>query len=224
MIIVLVIFVVLLLSFLVWASATIDSKVYVRAFCRLKDSSEKVAYLTFDDGPDPVNTPKVLEVLKRHNAKATFFMIGVKLPGQEALTLRVIAEGHRIGNHTSAHTGTFPLMGTKAMMADLQACSSLLESITGTRVYLFRPPFGVTNPTIGRCVRRLGYSVVGWNIRTFDTKHPDPEYVLSRVKKGLKPGSVILLHDRLPQSPEILERVLTYLEEEGYKFDRQLPV
>lgn len=214
----------LLLGFLVWASATINSRVYVRAFCRLKDSAEKVVYLTFDDGPDPVNTPKVLDVLKQHNATATFFMIGKKLPGQESLALRVIAEGHRIGNHTSTHTGTFPLLGTKKMLVDMGACSSMLESVTATKVYLFRPPFGVTNPTIGTCVKKLGYSVVGWNIRTFDTKNPDPEYVIFRIKKKLVPGSVILLHDRLPESSEILERVLSFLESEGYEFNRQLPV
>jgi len=225
MVIPIIIFVALvLIVFLVWASATIDSKVYVRAFCKLKDCSDKVVYLTFDDGPDPVNTPKVLEVLKQHGAKATFFMIGKKLPGQENLVLRVLADGHQIGNHTATHDGSFPLLGEKKMLVNISSCASMLESITGTKVYLFRPPFGVTNPTIGRCVRKLGYSVVGWNIRTFDTRRPEPEYVIARIKKRLVPGSVILLHDRLPESPVILESVLTFLEEQGYEFDRPLPV
>jgi len=213
-----------LIAFLVWASSTISSGVFLKAFCKLKDSSDKVVYLTFDDGPDAEMTPKVLEVLAKHKAKATFFMVGMKTSGNESTVLQVIAEGHQIGNHTSSHANAFPLYNFSRMNIDISSCSMILEAISGSKIRMFRPPFGVVNPTIAKCVRDLDMSVVGWNIRTFDTKHPDPDTVLEIVKKKLVPGSVILLHDRLKESPVILETLLNYLEQQNYIFDRPLPV
>ncbi len=110
------------------------------------------------------------------------------------------------------------------MLSDIANCSSLIESITGHKVWLFRPPFGVTNPRIAKCINTLGMTPVGWSIRTYDTKYPDPDKVLQRVKKKIAPGAVILLHDRLPESPVILEHLLKYLKTEGYLFNRPLPV
>ncbi len=195
----------------------------MKPFCKLKDSSDKVVYLTFDDGPDTNITHRVLDVLQNHDAKATFFIIGSRTRGNEGVILRAIAEGHAVGNHTRNHRWKFPFYPYHKMKKDIEVTGSLLDSITGTKVRLFRPPFGVTNPTIARCVKDLELSPVGWNIRTFDTKHPDPDYVLERVKARLEPGSVILLHDRLPEAPEILEKLLCYLEEEEYIFNRPLP-
>lgn len=210
------------LAFLVWACSTISSGVFVKAFCKLNDTPEKVVYLTFDDGPVQ-QTQRVLDVLARHKAKATFFFIGRNTRGYENVVIRAIAEGHVVGNHSRSHKWSFPFKSYDKMCRDLNLTTALLEAQTGTKINYFRPPFGVTNPTIGKCVRELGLTVVGWSIRTFDTKHPDPDYVLNRIKKQLEPGAVILLHDRLPQSADILEKVLCYLEENDYIFDRPLP-
>lgn len=99
---------------------------------------------------------------------------------------------------------------------DLQACQFALERVTSQKIKLFRPPFGVTNPTIAKAVRILGYTPVGWNIRTLDTLQPSKEKVLKRIQKRLRPGSIILLHDRMPDSDLLLKEILNLIKEQGY--------
>ena len=209
----------LILSFLVYASYSIRSEIYLRSFCR-KRTGEKVIYLTFDDGPDPIQTPKVLKVLKEHQATACFFCIGHKIEGNEKLLQQMVAEGHLVGNHSFTHSGLFPLYRLSRMKKDLQTCQSELERVTSQPVTLFRPPFGVTNPTIAKAVRQLGYTSIGWNIRTLDTQQPSPEKVLDRIRKGLKPGSIILLHDRMPNSGQLVKQILDLLKKQGYTIVR----
>ncbi len=205
----------LILSFLVYASYSIRSGIYLRSFCR-KRTVEKIVALTFDDGPDPIQTPKVLQTLKEQQATACFFCIGRKIEGNEKLLQQIVTEGHLIGNHSFTHSGLFPLYRLSRMKKDLQTCQSELERVTSQPVTLFRPPFGVTNPTIAKAVRQLGYTSIGWNIRTLDTQQPTPDKVLNRIRKGLKPGSIILLHDRIPDSGQLVKQILDLLKEQGY--------
>ncbi len=205
----------LILSFLVYASYSIRSGIYLRSFCR-KRTVEKIVALTFDDGPDPIQTPKVLQTLKEQQATACFFCIGRKIKGNEKLLQQIVTEGHLIGNHSFTHSGSFPLYRLSRMKKDLQTCQSELERVTSQPVTLFRPPFGVTNPTIAKAVRQLGYTSIGWDIRTLDTQQPTPDKVLNRIRKGLKPGSIILLHDRIPDSGQLVKQILDLLKEQGY--------
>lgn len=154
--------------FMVWASASIRSGVYVRAFCREK-TDRKVVYLTFDDGPHPPETERVLDVLRERGARATFFLIGSKVSGNEAVLRRMLEEGHALGLHTYSHAGTFPLLSFDKMLADVNEGKRAVESVAGKKISLFRPPFGVTNPTISKVVRTLGLQTVGWDVRSFDT-------------------------------------------------------
>lgn len=216
MIIIILILFILIFAFLFYASYSIGSGVYIKAFCR-KQTDEKIVALTFDDGPDPVQTPKVLDVLKAHNASATFFCIGSKIKGNEAVIQRIIDEGHTIGNHSYTHTWTFPFYSAHRMMADLTLCQQQLEKTTQQHVDLFRPPFGVTNPTIRQVVKRLGYKTIGWNIRTLDTQAFSHKKVIKRTIKRLKPGSAILLHDRMPESEVLLKGLLNELEKLDYR-------
>lgn len=209
----------LILSFLVYASYSIRSGIYLRSFCR-KRTVEKIVALTFDDGPNPIQTPKVLQILKEWQVTACFFCIGRKIEGNEKLLQQIVAEGHLIGNHSFTHSGLFPLYRLSRMKKDLQTCQSELERVTSQPVTLFRPPFGVTNPTIAKAVRQLGYTSIGWNIRTLDTQQPSPEKVLNRIRKGLKPGSIILLHDRIPNSGQLVKQILDLLKEQGYSIVR----
>ena len=91
-----------------------------------------------------------------------------------------------------------------------------LERVTSQPVTLFRPPFGVTNPTIAKAVRQLGYTSIGWSIRTLDTQQSAPDKILARIRKRLKPGAIILLHDRMPGSDQIVKQILDLLKEQGY--------
>lgn len=215
MIIAILILFTLMLVFLFYASYSIQSGIYINAFCR-KQTDEKVVALTFDDGPDPVQTPQVLDILKENHIPATFFCIGSKVKGNEAIIQRIIDEGHAIGNHSYTHTWKFPLYSTRRMTADLKQCQQQLEKAAQQPVDLFRPPFGVTNPTIARVVKRLRYQTIGWNIRTLDTQSLSHERIIKRIRKRLRPGSIILLHDRMPKSDTLLQCILDELKKQDY--------
>lgn len=221
--------------FMVWASASIRSGVYVRAFCREK-TDRKVVYLTFDDGPHPPETERVLDVLRERGARATFFLIGSKVSGNEAVLRRMLEEGHALGLHTYSHAGTFPLLSFDKMLADVNEGKRAVESVAGKKISLFRPPFGVTNPTIAKVIRTLGLQTVGWDVRSFDTmfcKSSEHSYkqsghdwyvpVVERIMKQVRPGSVILLHDRLDGASELLALLLDSLAASGYDFTTALP-
>lgn len=207
----------------------------MRAFCREK-TDRKVVYLTFDDGPHPPETERVLDVLRERGAKATFFLIGSKVSGNEAVLRRMLEEGHALGLHTYNHAGTFPLLSFDKMLADVNEGKRAVESVTGKKISLFRPPFGVTNPTIAKVVRTLGLQTVGWDVRSFDTmfckssehscKQSGYDWyvpVVERIMKQVRPGSVILLHDRLDGASELLALLLDSLAASGYDFTRALP-
>lgn len=214
--------------FMVWASASIRSGVYVRAFCREK-TDRKVVYLTFDDGPHPPETERVLDVLRERGARATFFLIGSKVSGNEAVLHRMLEEGHVLGLHTYSHACTFPLLSFDKMLADVNEGKRTVESVAGRKISLFRPPFGVTNPTIAKVIRTLGLQTVGWDVRSFDTVYCKPSdhdwyvSVVERIMKQVRPGSVILLHDRLDGASELLDLLLDSLAASGYDFTRALP-
>lgn len=221
--------------FMVWASASIRSGVYVRAFCSEK-TDRKVVYLTFDDGPHPPETERVLDVLRERGARATFFLIGSKVSGNEAVLRRMLEEGHALGLHTYSHAGTFPLLSFDKMLADVNEGKRAVESVAGKKISLFRPPFGVTNPTIAKVVRTLGLQTVGWDVRSFDTmfckssehscKQSGHDWyvpVVERIMKQVRPGSVILLHDRLDGASGLLALLLDSLAASGYDFTRALP-
>ena len=242
--------------FMIWASASIRSGVYVRAFCGEK-TDRKVVYLTFDDGPHPPETERVLDVLRERGARATFFLIGSKVSGNEAVLRRMLEEGHALGLHTYSHAGTFPLLSFDKMLADVNEGKRAVESVAGKKISLFRPPFGVTNPTIAKVVRTLGLRTVGWDVRSFDTmfckssehsckqsEHSckqsgysckQPEHsckqsghdwyvpVVERIMKQVRPGSVILLHDRLDGASELLDLLMDSLAASGYDFTLALP-
>lgn len=212
-------------GFLFWASASIRSGVYLKAFCRER-TSEKVVYLTFDDGPVR-GTAAILDVLRERGALATFFIIGKNVSGNEDIVRQAFADGHKIGIHSWGHENMFPLYSLSRMNEDIRRCKTALETLSGTEVRLFRPPFGVVNPTIARSVKRLGLQTVGWSIRSFDTMHCDrPDWesrVADRIMRHLHPGAVILLHDRLSAAPSLLSTLLDRLTAAGYRFDRPLP-
>jgi peptidoglycan/xylan/chitin deacetylase (PgdA/CDA1 family) len=222
MITAIVIIIVLLLvsGFLIYASASIQSGVYVKAFCRMP-SDEKIIALTFDDGPDPVLTPQLLDVLAKYNVPAVFFCIGEKIPGNESLLREMTAKGHLIGNHTFSHSSRFPLFSVREMIDDIRRCESLISETTRQKeLSLFRPPFGVTNPNIRNAVKQTGQDVMGWNIRSLDTVGKPSEKIIRRVIQRIKPRSIILFHDTTADIAKITEAVIVYALKNGYTFVR----
>lgn len=208
---------ILCIALFVWFSFSVSLGFYVRTFCR-KHTEQKLLALTFDDGPHPTYTPQVLDVLKRYGVKATFFVIGGCIAGNEGVLRRIHEEGHQVGNHSFSHKNTFPLLGKVSMMADMHRCESVITAVTGQRPRWFRPPFGVTNPNVAKAVKILNYRVAGWSIRSLDTVISDKDRVVKRVVLRLRPGRIILLHDHLPNTPYIMEELIRQAVEKGYRF------
>lgn len=202
---------------LFYCSYQIRLGVYVRSLCRNKAAGAVVA-LTFDDGPDPRWTPRVLDLLREHGVQATFFLIGSRAERHPELVRRIAAEGHSIGIHTWEHRAGFPLSGSSAMTADILRCRASLEAVAGVKTHLFRPPFGVTNPMVARAVKRTQSRCVGWSIRSLDTLvRRSRQAVARRIRRRLGHGKVILLHDDRPGADRLLALVLGDLKRSGYR-------
>ncbi len=215
---VIIILAIALTLFLVWASADVGSNVYLKSVCKgaVKD---KVVTLTFDDGPDELMTPKVLDVLKRYDIKAVFFLIGEKVDKNPDIVRRIVEEGHIVANHTYSHSGLFPLSGKGKVMQELQKCGESIKNAIGRYPLLFRPPFGVTNPIIGRAVNAQGLKTIGWSIRSLDTVDGKTRAeILRKVEAELHPGAIILLHDRCAKSDELLESIIESALNRNYSF------
>lgn len=196
-------------------------RVYVDAIVRGPDDARGVV-LTFDDGPDPAHTPRVLDALDRAKAKATFFVIAKKAEEHPELVREMLARGHTVGLHAYAHDRLFSLRTPGRVKADLEKGLDVLEAITGERTLLFRPPIGHTNPIIARVVDELELIVIGWSVSARDgTKGQSRDAVLGRVRRGLDHGAIVLMHDASergdfePLGPTVLPEVLATIAEEG---------
>lgn len=211
-----------ILAVIVWmilliiGSVNICSDFYIKAFCKGK-TVEKVIALTFDDGPDHDITPEVLKILMKYQVPATFFVIGHKAEKEVQLLTRIINEGHALGIHSYSHAFFFDLFGRKKMEQDLLKAEEVILKITGKKPLLFRPPYGVTNPVLARVVKKLGYTVIGWSVRSLDTVLKDKEKLKERVIERLHPGAVILLHDDRKITAEVLDDIILKIKEEGYR-------
>lgn len=191
---------------MVYASAYIGSQVYVKALLNGKSGKRQIA-ITFDDGPDGERTKRILEVLRRHQIKAGFFLIGNKIHGQEELVNQLHLEGHLIGNHSFAHDFWYDLKNEKEIVADMEQCLGTIEKASGIRTNLFRPPYGVTTPNIGKAVKNLKLHTIGWSLRSLDTTAKSKEELLNRVKK-VNDGDIILFHDTTEFMAEFLEEFI----------------
>lgn len=218
MIYLLIVIVTLVLSFLITAIFRMDMGIYLRSYCRERNEGMKSVMITFDDGPHPDFTPMILDVLRERGVKAVFFLIGEKAIENPQIVRRIVDEGHLTGIHSLRHTPEFTISSKKLVKRDLVATKNILEELTGVKTKLFRPPYGVTNPSIGGAVKELGLISVGWSLRSFDTiSGHDTEKVLKRVEKGMHDGAIILLHDRMPDSAMLTEKILNYLDTTGYE-------
>lgn len=215
--IVIIVVVVIISALMVWASADIGSRVYLKSVCRY-NTDERVVALTFDDGPHATMTPRVLDVLKRYDVPATFFLIGENVDRHPEIVKRIVSEGHIVGNHTYSHRGTFPLASVSDVRVELQRCYEAIQRAVGKSPKLFRPPFGVTNPMIGSAVKAKQLNSIGWSIRSLDTiSSRSREEVCERIVKRLHPGAIILLHDRCDDADVLLQQLIPQIIDKGYR-------
>jgi len=183
---------------LIYASIAPTSQIFGRTLIAGQDTREIA--LTFDDGPNDAATPQLLEVLTRHNVRATFFIIGGFARQRPELVRAVHAAGHLIGNHTMTHP-KLSLTPAAKVRQELMECSAVLEDITGEGVEYFRPPFGARRPVVLRIARELGLTPVMWNVTGFDWEPRGVDTLTATLNAGiaknreLQRGSSLLLHD-----------------------------
>ncbi|MEN8157063.1 MAG: polysaccharide deacetylase family protein [Bacteroidota bacterium] len=209
----------ILLLILARGASRINSQIFVRTLCRSdqtgsQESLDQVA-LTFDDGPHPDRSRMIMELLERYRCKATFFLTGAKVEGNEKLVREMVDLGHLIGNHSYSHSNLFPLFRSSRIAEEIGRTNRLLEEVTNRPVRYFRPPFGVTNPNISRGLKGLGVEVIGWSIRSMDTRNEPPEKVVGRIMRQIRGGDIILLHETSDHILEILEQLLPAIRQRG---------
>jgi peptidoglycan/xylan/chitin deacetylase (PgdA/CDA1 family) len=151
--------------------------------------------ITIDDGPDPEVTPAVLDLLDRHQARATFFCVGDRVLAHPQLAREIVRRGHTIENHSLHHYYRFSILGPWKMAREVRGGADAIEAVTGRRPTLFRAPAGFRNPFLEPILSRLGARLVSWTRRGFDTVEKDPAVVCARLLRRLAPGDILLLHD-----------------------------
>jgi peptidoglycan/xylan/chitin deacetylase (PgdA/CDA1 family) len=196
-------------------------RVFADAVVRGPHGARGVA-LTFDDGPHPRWTARVLELLAARDVKATFFVVARKAEQYPALVRAIADAGHSVGLHSYAHDRLFALRGSRRVRADLERGIAVIERVTGKRPLLFRPPIGHTNPIIARAADALDLTVVGWSIGARDgITSARSSDVVARVRRDLRDGAIVLLHDspergdREPAAIAALPSILDAISSQG---------
>jgi peptidoglycan/xylan/chitin deacetylase (PgdA/CDA1 family) len=176
--------------------------------------------LTFDDGPSPEHTPRVLDLLDAARVKATFFVLGEKALAHPELVREIAARGHAVAVHGYEHDRFLSLRTPQRVGADLERAIAAVEGITGTRPLFYRPPVGLTSPRVAHALDWFDVTVVGWSVRGLDgLAGARPEKVAARVVRGLEDGAIVLLHDaaerddHTPASLAALPRILAAMRE-----------
>lgn len=185
------------------------------------DTMRLEVWLTIDDGPDPEDTPRILELLAARGARATFFVIGEKAALHPALIREITAAGHEVAHHTHTHPlATFWCASPARVGRELDQALAALRGC-GVAPVRFRPPAGIKNPWLAPALRTRGLTGVGWSARGLERTHTDPEAVASRVLHKVAPGAILLLHEgpAIPAGIRVhaIRRVLDRLHAQGYR-------
>lgn len=195
-----------------------------RTFTGLAPGTTQLA-LTYDDGPNDPHTLRLLEVLARHEVRATFFLIGRHVEKQPDMVREIAKAGHAIGNHTFSH----PLLIFKnaaEVRGELLRCQSVLHDLIGEHSNLFRPPFGGRRPAVWRIARELGFQPVMWNVTGYDWNAPSAAVIEQKVTRQIRGGDVILLHDGgheqmgadRSQTVLVTDRLIARYKSQDYEF------
>lgn len=207
------------LVFLVWGTASIEHSPYLTTFCRRKGDRKKIVSLTFDDGVSSPMTEKVLAMLREQDVKATFFLVGQKVEKDPQTARRIVEEGHLVGSHSWSHDWRVNFRGSRAHSDEINRSREAIRKAAGVTPRYYRPPVGITTPHLAKAVNHSGVAVIGWSVRSFDTVGKvSRERIANRVLRKVRPGSVILLHDRCPDADRLTAMVIEGLKKKGYRF------
>ena len=170
--------------------------------------------LSFDDGPNN-STQTILNILKKHDVGAIFFLIGNNIEKEKELLKELREGGFVLGNHSYSHPINFAFMTTKSIIKELQITEKLLGQ---SSIGLFRPPFGITSPQISRAVKHLELKSIGWSLRSLDTLIKNKEQLITKILKKSNNGDIILLHDEGKCTASCLEEIIIKLKSSGKSF------
>jgi len=203
-----------------------NSPVFGRVLGRLS-TKEKVVALTFDDGPNPAATPRILDALEAEDVRASFFLLGRHVERWPDLARRVAAGGHAVGNH-GYHHRKLHFRGPGYVRLDLTLGTDAIVRASGTKPALFRAPHGFRSPWVTSIARELGQRTIGWTLGVWDSDRPGADLIVRRAVDGSRPGTILLLHDGdgydpdgdRTQTAEALPRIIRELRDRGYRFVR----
>lgn len=186
-------------------------------------TKEKVIALTFDDGPDPMDTPAILDLLRQYEAKATFFVIGKRVEQYSEIVIQEIMEGHEIANHTYSHPYFNHRDPANRIMSEMEKAEEILLKVSGQKPLLFRPPGGYYSEQLVQAAKKFNYQVVlwSWHQDTEDWNRPGVNKIVNKVLKNARNGDIILFHDYVQgdtQTVAALKVILPELKERGYRF------
>jgi peptidoglycan/xylan/chitin deacetylase (PgdA/CDA1 family) len=183
---------------------------------------EKQIYLTFDDGPDRVNTPKILDILKAEGVQATFFFLGSRIETSPSTVRRAAAEGHMILPHGQTHIDFRKLPFKRVLNKQILPVAKRIETITGKRFpKAFRPPYGAVTDAQIEAFAKAGYRIFNWSVDSFDwMKGRKSDQIVAEVMRYVHPGAIILLHSGAAnrQTPGALKTLIALLKKAGYRF------
>lgn len=197
-----------------------NSRFYAPVLSHWPDAGQRV-WLTIDDGPS-ADTAAILDLLARHQARATFFVVGQRAAAQPELVRQIVAAGHSLGNHSHSHPqGRWWMLGPRALRAQIGQCQQALSAITGQPPRWYRSVVGHTNPFVAAVLKAHGLTRVGWGARGFDGVRCEPATVLARITPQLAPGAIVLLHEggAPGQALTIIGAVLEELQRRGLRAD-----
>lgn len=203
---------------LVWGTLRPGSRLFGPVRCRFP-TAEREVWLTIDDGPS-ADTPAILDLLDRHGASATFFLVGERALARPELVQAIVGRGHAIGNHSQTHPqARFWALGPRAMRREILDCQRALTTITGTPPRWFRAVVGHANPFVHAPLREAGLSRLAWSARGYDAVESDPARITTAIARDVAPGAIVLLHEAAPhgRSVEIIGAVLAELDRAGYR-------
>ncbi len=205
------------LAIMVYGSYSIAHSFYLKSLCHIHGATDTIC-LTFDDVLlNAQQTEKVLDVLKKYEVKAIFFVVGKYIEGNEKMLQRIYEEGHTIGNHSFEHHARLTCCSSLKVERDLLKWETAMSSLNLPLNKLYRPPYGVTNPSIAKAVKKLNYRSIGWNIRSLDTQYKQYERCFKRIIRQIRGKDIVLLHDHLSFSHVLLEELLLYCRKKRLK-------
>lgn len=193
---------------------------YDAYFCA--DTEEKIIYLTFDCGFENGYTESILDALKEHDVKATFFVVGHYLESAPEIVKRMVEEGHTVGNHTYSHPDMSKISDVAAFQKEMDTTSKLYKEVTGEEMQMYyRPPQGKYSVQNLQMAKQLGYQTFFWSLAYVDwyqDKQPGHEEAFKKLTGRIHPGAIVLLHNTSKTNGEIMDELLTKWEEMGYTF------